>query len=96
MRAPYQLLRAARVALDISHEDLAREARVSERTLVRIEKPQNVSEESIARVQAALEARGVRFLPEGDESGPGLRIPASAIAAPAVRRHEPARNKTTP
>lgn len=91
MRAPYQLLRAARVALDISHEDLAREAGVSERTLVRIEKPQSVSAESIARVQAALEKRGVKFLAAGDEGGPGLRIPNAAIAPPAVRRHEPSR-----
>lgn len=93
MKAPYQLLRAARVALDISHENLAREAGISERTLVRIEKPQSVSEEPIARVQAALEARDVKFLSAGDEGGPGLRIPASALAAPAVRKHEPARNK---
>lgn len=91
MKAPYQLLRAARVALDISHEDLAREAGVSERTLVRIEKPQSVSEDSIARVQAALEARGVQFLSAGEEGGPGIRIPAAALAAPAIRRHEPSR-----
>ena len=91
MKAPYQLLRAARVALDISHDDLAREAGVSERTLVRIEKPQSVSEASIARVQAALEARGVKFLSPSEEGGPGLRIPIAAIASPAVRRHEPSR-----
>lgn len=93
MKAPYQLLRAARVALDISHEDLAREAGISERTLVRIETPQSVSEESIARVQAALEARGVTFLP-GEGNGPGIRIPESALAVPAVRRHEPTKKRT--
>ena len=91
MKAPYQLLRAARVALDITHDDLAREAGVSERTLVRIEKPQSVSDESIARVQAALEARGVTFLAAGEEGGPGIRIPAAALDAPAIRRHEPGR-----
>ena len=89
MNAPYQLLRAARVALDITHEDLAREAGVSERTLVRIETPQSVSDESIVRVQAALEARGVKFLPANEEGGPGLRIPTAAIVLPAIRRHEP-------
>ena len=93
MRAPYQLLRAARVALDITHEDLAREAGVSERTLVRIEKPQSVSEESITRVQAALEARGVEFLAPMNEGGPGLRIPATALTLPVVRRHEPGRTR---
>jgi DNA-binding XRE family transcriptional regulator len=93
MKAPYQLLRAARVALDISHEDLAREAGVSKRTLVRIEKPQSVSEESIQQVQAALESRGVEFLPPMNEGGPGLRIPASALTSPSVRRHEPGRKR---
>jgi len=88
MKAPYQLLRAARVALDIPHEDLAREAGVSERTLVRIEKPQSVSDESIARVQAALEARGVRFLPPQEGEGPGIRIPASALTIPTDRKKE--------
>lgn len=92
MKAPYQLLRAARVALDITHEDLAREAGVSERTLVRIEKPQSVSDESIARVQAALEAKGVRFLAPEEGNGPGMRIPETVLTAPAVRRHEPGKN----
>lgn len=91
MKVPYQLLRAARVALDIRHDDLATEAGVSERTLVRIETPQSVSDDSLARVQAALEARGVTFLaPEGDR-GPGMRIPEHMLEPPAVRRHEPGR-----
>lgn len=91
MKAPYQLLRAARVALDITHEDLARAAGVSERTLVRIETPQSVSAESLARVQAALESKGVRFLPPEGGLGHGMRIPETVLTAPAVRRHEPGR-----
>ena len=88
MKVPYQLLRAARVALDISHDVLAKEAGVSERTLVRIETPQSVSDDSLARVRAALEARGVRFLaPEGSH-GPGMRIPEYTLGPPAVRRRE--------
>ncbi len=93
MKAPYQLLRAARVALDISHEKLAKEAGISERTLVRIEKPQTVSEESVARVQAALEAEGVVFLPPQGDLAPGVRIPQSTLKAPDVRRHEPGRKQ---
>lgn len=93
MKAPYQLLRAARVALDISHEDLAMKAGVSERTLVRIEKPQTVSEESIAQVQAALEADGVIFLPPEGDLGPGMRIPQNKLKPPAGRRHEPGRKR---
>jgi len=93
MKAPYQLLRAARVALDISHEDLAKKAGVSERTLVRIEKAQTVSEESIAQVQAALEVEGVIFLsPEGN-LGPGMRIPQNKLTPPIERRHESSRKE---
>lgn len=91
MKAPYQLLRAARVAIDLSHEDLAREARVSERTLVRIETPQSVSSQSLARVQAALERRGVVFLAETAEGGPGLRVPTNVISSPSRRRNEAGR-----
>lgn len=88
MKVPYQLLRAARVALDIKHDDLAKQAGVSERTLVRIETPQSVSDDSFARVQAALEARGVQFLAPGGGHGPGMRIPEHTLEPPAVRRHE--------
>jgi DNA-binding XRE family transcriptional regulator len=91
MKVPYQLLRAARVALDISHDVLAKEAGVSERTLVRIETPQSVSAESLARVQAALEARGVKFLAPGGDLGPGMRIPERMLNSPAIRRHEAGR-----
>ena len=91
MKAPFQLLRAARVALDVTHEDLSRESGVSERTLVRIETPQSVSGDSIARVQAALESRGVVFLEATEEGGPGIRVPLQALTPPAVRRHEPGR-----
>ena len=91
MKVPYQLLRAARVALDISHVDLAKEASVSKRTLVRIEKPQTVSDESLERVQAALEARGVQFLSPEEGLGPGMRIPERMLNPPAIRRHEAGR-----
>jgi hypothetical protein len=92
MKAPYQLLRAARAALGIEHVVLAKEAGVSKRTLVRIETLRNVSEESRGAVQAALEARGVQFLEPGEGSGPGIRVPDD-LAPPAIRRHEPGRPK---
>jgi hypothetical protein len=91
MKAPYELLRAARVALGVGHVALGKEAGVSKRTLVRIETLRNVSEESRGRVQAALEARGVEFVsPEGGR-GPGLHLPEKTLTPPAVRRHEPGR-----
>ncbi|MGN6306802.1 MAG: helix-turn-helix domain-containing protein [Mesorhizobium sp.] len=91
MKAHYQLLRAARAALGIEHIVLAKEARVSKRTLVRVETLRNVSDESRARVQAALEARGVEFFPSEGDRGPGIRVPEKALIAPTVRRHEPGR-----
>jgi len=89
MKVPYQLLRAARAAIDMTHVDLAREAGVSKRTLVRIEALQGVSEDSRARVQSALEARGVVFLPAGEGIGPGIGVPDKMLTAPAERRYQP-------
>jgi len=88
MKVPYQLLRAARVALDIEHKDLAKEAGVSKRTLVRIERPERVSADSIVRVQAALERLGIEFLLPEDGRGPGIRISEQAFREPKFRRHE--------
>jgi hypothetical protein len=91
MKAHYQLLRAARAALGIEHIVLAKEARVSKRTLVRIETLRNVSDECRARVQLALEARGIEFFPPEGSRGPGIRVPEEVLIAPVVRRHEPGR-----
>jgi Transcriptional regulators len=89
MKAPFQLLRAARVALDVTHVDLVREAGISKRTLSRLETPLSVSEESAARVQAALEARGVVFLEATGDGGPGFRVPPEAMEPPPARRRGP-------
>lgn len=62
-----------------------KEAGVSKRTLVQIERPQSVSEGSVARVRAALEARGVEFLAPENGQGPGIRIPEAALKDPAIR-----------
>lgn len=79
MQAPYDLLRAARVALDIPAADLAKRAGISNRSLVRIEACQPVTLEISLRVQKALEEAGVTFLPETDTEGPGIRIPKGAV-----------------
>ena len=74
MQASYDLLRAARAALDIPAAELARRAGVSKRSLVRIEACEPVTLEISLRVQKALEEAGVEFLPETEAAGPGLRI----------------------
>ena len=94
MKAPYQLLVPLGSRSTYPMRTWLESPGSVGRTLVRIEKPQSVSEESIARVQAALEARGVKFLPSGAEVGPGLRISAWAVAPPALRRHEPGRKRS--
>lgn len=70
------LLRAARIALRMSHEELAVLARVSRPTLTKIELTrENVGTRSIEKVQEALEAAGIKFLPPEQGIGPGFRIP---------------------
>lgn len=72
MQAPYDLLRAARVLLDIPAAELAQRAGVSKRSLVRIESCEPVGLEISFKVQKALEQAGVEFVPETKTKGPGL------------------------
>ena len=74
MQASYDLLRAARVLLDMSAVDLARKAGVSKRSLVRIEACEPVGLETSMRVQKALEQEGIEFVPETDTKGPGVFV----------------------
>lgn len=74
MQASYDLLRAARVALDMSTDDLTKKAGISKRSLVRIEACQPVGLEISMRVQKALEEAGIEFLPETQTQGPGIRL----------------------
>ncbi|WP_337354314.1 helix-turn-helix domain-containing protein [Phyllobacterium sp. CCNWLW109] len=70
------LLRAARIALDINHEEMAALAGVSRPTLTTIERSDaNVGTRSIEKVEAALEREGIQFLTESDVFGPGFRLP---------------------
>ncbi|MCI5076411.1 helix-turn-helix transcriptional regulator [Oricola sp.] len=79
MQASYDLLRAARVALDIPAAELAKRAGVSKRSLVRIEACEPVALETSLRVQKALEDAGVEFLPETKKEGPGLRVKKGVV-----------------
>ena len=74
MQASYDLLRAARVLLDMSAVDLAKKAGVSKRSLVRIEACEPVGLETSMRVQKALEQEGVEFVPESATRGPGVFV----------------------
>jgi hypothetical protein len=60
--------------LDITPTDLAEKARVSTRSIVRIEALEPVGLEISMRVQKALEELGVEFLPETKLRGPAMRV----------------------
>jgi hypothetical protein len=74
MQASYDFLRAARALLDITPGQLAEKARVSKRSIVRIEARESVGLEISLRVQKALEELGVEFLPETKSHGPSMRV----------------------
>ena len=79
MQASYDFLRAARVLLDITPSDLAEKAKVSTRSIVRIEAREPVGLEISMRVQKALEELGVEFLPETKSNGPAMRVRKGAV-----------------
>lgn len=76
------LIKAGRDLLGITQADLCERAGVPLITLRRIEgKPDHaglVSQETVEKVKAALEAAGVQFLNEGDAAGgPGVALRTS-------------------
>lgn len=75
MDVPSELLRAARVALDIGQRELAALSGVGQRTILRIEQnDMTVSLETRRRLQDAFERQGVVFVPDDGLAGPGMRI----------------------
>ncbi|KAB2720568.1 helix-turn-helix transcriptional regulator [Ochrobactrum oryzae] len=77
MDIPIALLRAARLALDLSREELAGEAGVSVRTIGSFERNAGVKIETQRKIQAALERRGVTFIYRDKSKGFGLIMPKS-------------------
>jgi transcriptional regulator with XRE-family HTH domain len=80
MFAPYQLIRAARVALDLRQDELAERAGVSTRAVRQVENGYPVARSTMEQVQGALEDLGVTFIGGGKVYGPGMRLPASIVA----------------
>ena len=80
-------IRAARALLNISQGDLARIASVHVATIRRLEAATSVrgAAETLWKIQKALEAAGVEFIPEEAEKGPGVRLKR------ARRRESPGR-----
>ena len=86
MDVPNELLRAARVALNIGQRELATLSGVGQRTILRIERnDETVTLETRRRLQDAFEKAGVTFVPDDGTSGPGLRVRRDLINQKGLR-----------
>ena len=72
-------VRAARALLNINQDDLATIASVHVATIRRLEAATEVrgAVETLWKIQKALEAAGVEFIPEEAGRGPGVRLKRS-------------------
>jgi transcriptional regulator with XRE-family HTH domain len=73
-------IRAARALLNINQSDLARMAPVHVATVRRLEATTEIrgAAETLWKIQTALEAAGVEFIPAEGGKGPGVRLKAPA------------------
>lgn len=76
IRAPNNILKAARTALGLTQKDLADIAGITERTLNSLENGRPVQPETRDAVQTALEGRGVEFT---NGNAPGFRLPVDKV-----------------
>jgi transcriptional regulator with XRE-family HTH domain len=81
-------IRAARALLALSQADLSDLASVSTTTIKRLEGATEIrgAAETIWKIQKALEAAGVEFIPEDETKGPGVRLKQSQQAKEAKGR----------
>jgi transcriptional regulator with XRE-family HTH domain len=81
-------IRAARALLALSQADLSDLASVSTTTIKRLEGATEIrgAAETIWKIQKALEAAGVEFIPEDETKGPGVRLKQSQRAKEAEGR----------
>jgi transcriptional regulator with XRE-family HTH domain len=70
-------IRAARVLVGLSQEDLAKRSGIGLATLKRVEAAGSEltgTVQTMARIQKALEAAGVKFIEQDVSGGPGVRL----------------------
>jgi transcriptional regulator with XRE-family HTH domain len=75
-------IRAARGLLDWNRDQLAQAAGIGLSTVQRMEKGDGLAlgqAGNIWRLQGALEAAGVVFLPAGEATGPGVRLKSPPV-----------------
>ncbi|MBZ9892978.1 helix-turn-helix domain-containing protein [Mesorhizobium sp. BR1-1-6] len=76
---PIPALRAARAALGLKQNELAKLAGVSPRTIFKIEKEGDARMESVFRVQQAFEKLGVNFLWNKRTRRMSIELPAALV-----------------
>ena len=86
-------IRAARALLNVNQADLARSASVHVATIRRLEAASQIrgAAETLWKIQKALEAAGVEFIPGDEAKGPGVRLKDSGATKPKV----PAKRRKT-
>ncbi len=70
-------IRAARVLLKLSQQELAERSRIGLATLKRIEAAGDEltgTAQTMARIQRALEEAGIVFIDQDEKQGPGVRL----------------------
>ena len=75
----------ARVAVGWGMRDLAREAKVSTDTVARLERGEDLKDQTLTSIRSALEAAGVEFI-EQNGGGAGVRLAAKPQQAPIVEK----------
>ena len=83
MIGPAQI-RAARALLDVNQTTLSEWASISAATLKRIEGSPEIrgAADTLWKIQKALEAAGVEFIPEEAGRGPGVRLKQQMTSGP--------------
>ena len=77
-------IRAARGLLNISQADLAKSASLHVASVRRLEAATGMrgAAETLWKIQKALEAAGIEFLPAEEGKGPGVRLKAAPRQSP--------------
>jgi len=77
-------IRAARALLDLSQADLSVLASISATTIKRLEAAPQIrgAAETLWKIEKALEAAGVEFIPADEAKGPGVRLKDSGPKEP--------------
>jgi DNA-binding XRE family transcriptional regulator len=78
MKTHYRLLKAIRIANDISQRQMTELAGVSERSIATMESGRDTTMKTTLAVQRAFETKGIRFLETAD-SGYGVLMPADGL-----------------